>query len=131
MGGCTGASSSEHPLEAFPTTQVGGTDIPVADCSMVRVRVDAMPNEKDNVYPFRPKIDRPKIDVGNQLAARRAIQSILQAQRVAVTSRHFRRGQMSARVLVDGELYDVTRTQLESLQAGDSPQDLMLDPVRE
>jgi hypothetical protein len=90
-----------------------------------------MSNEKDNVYRFRPKIDRPKIDVRNQLPARRAIQSILQAQRVAVTSRHSRRGHMSARVLVDGELYDVTRTQLESLQAGDSPQDLMLDPVRE
>ena len=85
--------------------------------------------DNDNVYPFRPKLDRPRIDVNNQLAARRAIQSILQSQRMAVSSRRFHGGQMTVRVLVDGEYYDVDAGRLEQLQTGSTPADLCLEPL--
>lgn len=78
-------------------------------------------DDVDNVYLFRPKIDRPTIDLNNQLAARRAIQSILSSQRVAISSRRFQGGQSTIRVLVDGEYYDVDARRLEQLQAGATP----------
>ena len=88
-------------------------------------------DDNDNVYPFRPNIDRPKIDVNNQLAARRAIQSILRSQRVAISSRHFHGGQTTIRVLIDGEYYDVDAFRLEQLQSGIPPAALYLAPVRD
>ena len=86
-------------------------------------------DDVDNIYPFRPRIDRPKIDVNNQLAARRAIQSTLSSQTVAISSRRFHGGQTTIRVLVDGEYYDVDARRLEQLQAGATAGDLCLEPV--
>ena len=87
----------------------------------------------DNVIPFRSSsLSRgsPKIDVGNHLAARRAVQSILQSQRMAVASKTFRGGEMAyARVLYGSEYYDVDKMQLERLMAGETPTDLCLEPV--
>ncbi|MBL0934867.1 MAG: hypothetical protein IBJ07_08960 [Rhizobiaceae bacterium] len=49
-------------------------------------------------------------------------------QRVFVTHQTFG-DRYSARVLVDGEYYDVSRGELESLLAGVTPADLELYPV--
>ena len=95
------------------------------------MRAMADRDDNDNVYPFRPNIDRPKIDVNNQLAARRAIQSILRSQRVAISSRRFHGGQTTIRVLIDSEYYDVEAFRLEQLQSGIPPAALYLAPVRD
>jgi len=85
----------------------------------------------DNVYPIRPTTDRPKIDVNSQVAARRAIQSILRSQRVAISSRRFHGGRTTIRVLLEGEYYDVDAFRLEQLQSGMAPAALSLEPVRD
>ena len=87
----------------------------------------------ENVIPFIARSQgrgQPKIDVGNHHAARRALQSILQSQRMAIASKTFRGGEMAyARVLFGGEYYDVDQMQLERLMAGETPADLCLEPA--
>ena len=85
-----------------------------------------------NLYPFRPRTDRPKIDVNNQLAARRAIQTILQSQRMAIISRRFHGGgKVTTRVSVDGIEYEVDALRYEQLQSGLSPADLELQAAED
>ena len=69
------------------------------------------------------------INVAEHLAQRRAVAELLRRPRVMVTARRFRGGEMTARVLIDGELYDVDEFRLSQLQSGLTPADLMLDPV--
>ena len=89
-----------------------------------------MTEKSGNLHALRPWVDRPKIDVNNQLAARRAIQTVLQSQRMAVLSRRFHGGgEVTTRVSVDGRAYDVDAIRYEQLQSGLSPADLDLQPV--
>ena len=69
------------------------------------------------------------IDVGRQLAARRAMDDL--RKRVIVTRERFGDAGHTARVLVDGEYYDVTDRELTRLLAGSTPADLELYPVAE
>ena len=90
--------------------------------------VDKRPSSSPTARQPGRKISGP-IDVANHLAQRRAVGDLLRRQRVMVTARRFRGGEMTARVLIDGELYDVDEFRLSQLQSGLTPADLMLDPV--
>lgn len=68
------------------------------------------------------------IDMSRHVAQRRAMAKWRERQRVFVTHQTFG-DRYSARVLVDGEYYDVSRGELESLLAGVTPADLELYPV--
>jgi hypothetical protein len=75
---------------------------------------------------------RLKIDVDKHLASRKAVRDLLARQKVVVSSRRFAGGSMSsARVLVQGEYYDVNDNQLAQLRKGLSPAELMLEPARD
>ena len=74
--------------------------------------------------------DRPTklpIDVSRHLAARSAMAKL--RERVLVTRETFGASGHTARVLVDGEYYDVDDRELSRLRAGASPADLELHPV--
>lgn len=76
--------------------------------------------------------DGPKklpIDVSRHLAARRAMGKL--RERVVVTRETFGAAGHTARVLVEGEYYDVSDRDLRRLLAGSSPADLELYPVAE
>lgn len=66
------------------------------------------------------------IDVGRHLATRRAMRKM--RERVVVTRETFG-ATHTARVLVDGEYYDVEDRDLRSLLAGATPADLDLCPL--
>lgn len=73
--------------------------------------------------------DRPKnlpIDVSRHLAARRAMGKL--RERVVITRETFG-ATHTARVLVDGEYYDVDDNELHRLKTGATPRDLELCPV--
>lgn len=75
--------------------------------------------------------DRPTkmpIDVNRHLAARRAMGKL--RQRVTITRETFG-ATHTARVLVDGEFYDVDDRDLRRLLAGATPAELELYPVVE
>ena len=68
------------------------------------------------------------IDMSRHVAQRRALAEWRERQRVFVTHQTFG-DRYSARVLVDGQYYDVSRGELESLRAGRTPADLDLYPA--
>ncbi|TKT80006.1 hypothetical protein [Aquamicrobium sp. LC103] len=65
--------------------------------------------------------------VKKQLAQRKAVAAHL--ERVFISSKLFHRHGMTARVIVDGNMYEVGETDLKRLQAGRTPQDLELYPI--
>lgn len=67
------------------------------------------------------------IDVGRHLAARRAMAEV--RQRVTISRETFGAAGHTARVLVDGEYYDVGDRELQRLRAGSTPADLDLYPA--
>jgi hypothetical protein len=74
--------------------------------------------------------DRPRslpIDVSRHLAAHSAMAKL--RGRVLVTRETFGAAGHTARVLVEGEYYDVDDRELSRLRAGASPADLELHPV--
>lgn len=74
----------------------------------------------------------PRIDVERHLESRKAVRDLLTRQKIFVSSRRFVGGGMaSARVLVQGEYYDVNDRQLAQLRQGLSPAELMLEPARD
>lgn len=68
------------------------------------------------------------IDMSRHVTQRRAMAEWRERHRVFVTHQTFG-DRYSARVLVNGEYYDVSRTELASLRAGRTPADLELYPV--
>lgn len=70
-----------------------------------------------------------RIDPKRQLAARRATKQAL--DKFFISRKTYARGEVSFRILVDGELYDVDQPQLEALRRGIAPAELELEPVRE
>ncbi|NGN39515.1 hypothetical protein G6N74_00400 [Mesorhizobium sp. CGMCC 1.15528] len=70
--------------------------------------------------------------VENQRKSRAAVRRALERHKVYVVSRRFSDSGMSARVLIDGEYYDVNERELSRLEAGARPErDLALEPVRD
>lgn len=68
--------------------------------------------------------------VENQVKARTAVRRALERHKIHVASKRYSEGRMSARVLIDGEYYDVDAGELALLQAGRDPRaDLGLEPV--
>lgn len=67
------------------------------------------------------------IDVSRQLAARKAMGEL--RQRVIVTRETFGAGGHTARVLIDGDYYDVDSVELDRLKSGAKPADLEIYPV--
>lgn len=68
--------------------------------------------------------------VENQVKARTAVRRALERHKIHVASRRYSEGRMSARVLIDGEYYDVDAAELALLQAGRDPRaDLGLEPA--
>lgn len=70
-----------------------------------------------------------RIDPKRQLAARRATKQVL--DKFFISRKTYARGEVTFRILVDGELYDVSPPQLAALRGGMAPAELELDPVRE
>lgn len=74
--------------------------------------------------------DRRNKAVGNQVKARAAVRRALERHKVDITAKRYSGGRMSARILVEGEYYDVDERQLALVEAGKHPQrDLALEPV--
>jgi 5-keto 4-deoxyuronate isomerase len=70
--------------------------------------------------------------VKKQRKSREAVRRALERHKVYVVSRRFFDSGMSARVLIDGEYYDVNERELSRLEAGARPEkDLALEPVRD
>ncbi|RJG47180.1 MULTISPECIES: hypothetical protein [unclassified Mesorhizobium] len=75
---------------------------------------------------------RKSTAVENQRKSRAAVRRVLERHKVYVVSRRFSDSGMSARVLIDGEYYDVNERELSRLEAGARPErDLALEPVRD
>lgn len=66
--------------------------------------------------------------VRRRIAARKAVKSSLDRQRLVVARKRHSRDGMSARVLYDGEYYDVDAPLLAMLQSGKTPGELGLEP---
>ena len=66
--------------------------------------------------------------VRRQVAARHAVKSALDRHQLVIAHKRHSRDGMSARVLFDGEYYDVDALSLAMLQAGKSPGELGLEP---
>jgi hypothetical protein len=76
--------------------------------------------------------DRPNkiaIDKSRHAAQRKALAQWRERQREIYVTRQTFGDRFTARVLVDGEYYDVDEAELASLRAGVSPDDLDLSPV--
>lgn len=76
--------------------------------------------------------DRPNkiaIDKSRHVAQRRAMAKWRERHRQIHVSRETFGDRYTARVLLDGEYYDVDDRELASLRAGVSPADLELSPV--
>ncbi|HWK64521.1 MAG TPA: hypothetical protein VNS34_06250 [Rhizobiaceae bacterium] len=70
--------------------------------------------------------------VENQVKARAAVRRALERHKLHIASQRYFHGRMSARVLVDGEYYDVDERELALLETGKDPKrDLGLEPVVE
>lgn len=67
------------------------------------------------------------IDSHRPLAQRKAVKAA--RDRLFITTRRYRQGTTTYRVLTGGELYDVDERQLEALQTGNRPPDIDLDPI--
>lgn len=69
--------------------------------------------------------------IGNQAKARAAVRRALDRHKLYIVHKRYFDGIMSARVLIDGDYYDVNERELALLEAGRRPrQDLALDPVQ-
>lgn len=66
--------------------------------------------------------------VRRQVAARKAVKLSLERQRLVIAHKRHSREGMSARVLFDGEYYDVNARSLALLEAGKTPGELGLEP---
>lgn len=68
--------------------------------------------------------------VSDQNKKRAAVRAALNRHKLFVSSRTYAggHGMTAARVLVDGEAYEVNARQLELLEQGKMPADLMLEP---
>ncbi|MET0574785.1 MAG: hypothetical protein ABWZ83_02880 [Mesorhizobium sp.] len=66
--------------------------------------------------------------VKRQIAARKAVKSSLERHKLVIAHKRHSSDGMSARVLFDGEYYDVNARSLAMLQAGKTPGELGLEP---
>lgn len=66
--------------------------------------------------------------VKRQVAARKAVKSSLDRHRLVVAHKRHSSEGMSARVLFDGEYYDVNAQALAMLENGKTPDELGLEP---
>jgi hypothetical protein len=66
--------------------------------------------------------------VKRQIAARSAVKSSLERHKLVIAHKRHSQYGMSARVLFDGEYYDVNAHLLAMLQAGKTPDELGLEP---
>lgn len=72
---------------------------------------------------------KPHIDVSRHLASRRAVKAWRDRQRLVMVFKRFHDGQVTTRLLIDGEYYDVNDIQLAKLVEGIAPADLDLHPA--
>jgi hypothetical protein len=70
-----------------------------------------------------------QLDTGRHLEARRAVKRALDRHKVVIVSKRFADGQVTTRVLVDGEYYDVDNRQLDLLEMGRAPAQIFLEPA--
>jgi hypothetical protein len=67
-----------------------------------------------------------------QNAKRAAVRAALKRHRIFVSTRRYHGdGEMTARVIVDGEAYEVNARQLALLEQGRTPADLSIEPQPE
>ena len=64
-----------------------------------------------------------------QIAARRHVRRALERHKLIISKTRYHNGEMSARVLMDGQYFDVTEWELGLLRAGATPRELGLFPV--
>ena len=67
------------------------------------------------------------IDARNHLAQRGAVREAV--QRLFITGRRFRQGEVTTRVLIAGQVYEVDTPRLDQLRSGLTPGDLFLEPL--
>ncbi|MGB3388864.1 MAG: hypothetical protein WBA88_12850 [Pseudaminobacter sp.] len=72
---------------------------------------------------------KPRIDVSRHLASRRAMEAWRDRHRLVTVFKRFHDGQVTTRLLIDGEYYDVDDAQLARLVEGRTPADLDLHPA--
>lgn len=70
----------------------------------------------------------PDNPISAQNAKRAAVRAALKRHKVFVSIKRFHEGEMTARVIVDGEAYEVDARQLALLERGRTPADLSLEP---
>lgn len=68
--------------------------------------------------------------VRRQVAARSAVKKALERQKLVIAHTRYSQEGMTARVLLDGEYYDVDERRLALLKAGKKPAELGLEPYR-
>ena len=72
----------------------------------------------------------PANDAAGQNAKRAAVRKALDRHKVFVSTKRFHaNGGVTARVIVDGEAYEVSGRQLALLERGKTPADLSLEPL--
>ncbi|RUM98480.1 hypothetical protein EET67_07570 [Pseudaminobacter arsenicus] len=74
---------------------------------------------------------KPHINVSRHLASRRAMKAWRERQRLVMVFKRFHDGQVTTRLLIDGEYYDVDDAQLAMLAEGAAPAELDLHPAFE
>jgi hypothetical protein len=67
--------------------------------------------------------------VSRQIAARRRVKQALDRQRLIISKKRYRNGEMSALVLMGGQYFDVSEWELGLLRQGATPRELGLFPV--
>lgn len=67
--------------------------------------------------------------VESQKRKRAAVSRALERQRAFIANKRFFRGTLTARVLFDGEYYDVDEHLLALIESGRTPRELELEPV--
>ncbi|SFT56012.1 hypothetical protein SAMN05518861_102188 [Mesorhizobium sp. YR577] len=72
---------------------------------------------------------KQRFDTGRHLASRHAVKRALDRHRVVIVDKKFSGGQVTTRVLVDGEYYDVDNRQLDLLEMGRTPEQIFLEPA--
>lgn len=72
---------------------------------------------------------KPHINVSRHLATRQAMKAWREQHRLVMVFKRFHNGQVTTRLLIDGEYYDVDDAQLARLAEGRAPADLDLHPA--
>ncbi|MEI5676824.1 hypothetical protein G6N74_10630 [Mesorhizobium sp. CGMCC 1.15528] len=72
---------------------------------------------------------KQRFDTGRHLASRHAVKRVLDRHKVVIVAKKFAGGQVTTRVLVDGEYYDVDNRQLDLLEMGRTPEQIFLEPA--